>query len=181
MPPSTMILAPGRSDHDSGPAADVVPRHSVCVTGALRIDGRPLTSTRAVELLHLLAHEGPVLPKAVVEDRLYGGYCSRSSLWYPLKVCQEAGVDISYDKSRRAVVLGDNLVFDIDIALSYLAAGNARAALWVLGGWPVSKGAGPYTDLLTARLREAVSSSSLELCRGDVEDTFALLDRKSRS
>lgn len=184
MSSSTLSTVPGRTGRDDrdGVSSDVPGhRHRVCLTGALRIDGRQLSSTRAVELLHLLAHEGPVLPKAVVEDRLYGGYCSRSSLWYPLKVCREAGIDISYDKVRRAVVLSDTLVFDYDIALGYLAVGDARAAMWVLGGWPVSKGAGPYTDGLTARLRKALTDSPLGLCRGDLEDAFDRLGEGARS
>lgn len=179
MSSSTLSRVPGSAGRDGASSDDLPDRHHIRLTGDLGIDGRPESSTRAVELLHLLAHEGPVLPKPVVEDRLYGGYCSRSSLWYPLKVCQEAGIDIRYDRARRAVVLSDDLVFDLDLALAYLDAGDVRAALWVLGGWPESRGAGPYTDELTAQLRDALEASSLGLCRSDLEDAYRWLDARS--
>ncbi|HIW91274.1 MAG TPA: hypothetical protein H9870_06400 [Candidatus Corynebacterium avicola] len=150
----------------------------VCITGTLRIGGHPITSARAVELLYLLVHEGPVLPKILVEDALYGGYCSRSSLWYPLKVCQDAGVDISYDRSRKAVVLKDDLEFDIDFAFDYLAEGNLEAALWMLGGWPGGKGSGSYTEQLTDRLRAAIADTPYGSSRSVLEDAYGMLDER---
>lgn len=151
-------------------------QHDVCITGTLRIDGRIVTSARAVELLHLMSHEGPVLPKKVVEARLYGGYCSRSSLWYPLKICQRVGIAIFYDTSRRSVVLEDDIRFDVDIALDYLAADDARSALWMLGSWPARVGGGSYSATLKKQLGEALMASLAGLCWAEIDDVFQSLD-----
>lgn len=177
---STQTL-PGRSTagdgHATGDRERPNPRHRVCATGRLRIDGQVVTSARAVELLHLLQHEGPVLPKKVVESRLYGGYCSRSSLWYPLKTCREAGIAVYYDTSRRSVVLEDPLLFDLDIALDHLAAGDLRSALWILGGWPGRTGGGSYSTELKKQLADAVIDSPAGLCWAEIDDVFRTLDQ----
>lgn len=151
-------------------------KHRVSITGPLRIDGQLQSSARAVELLHLMTHEGPVLHRREVEKALYGGYCSRSSLWYPLKVCRDAGVSLRYESESQTVVLDDDILFDVDVALGYLDRGDLRAALWVLGGWPSSKGAGVYSERLAAQLRDAIATAPGGFCRSEVEDAYESLD-----
>ncbi|MGN0097476.1 MAG: hypothetical protein ACI38U_15610 [Corynebacterium sp.] len=151
-------------------------KHRVSITGPLRIDGRAQSSARAVELLHLMAHEGPSLRKREVEEALYGGYCSRSSLWYPLKVCQDAGVDIRYDSEQHSVVLVDEVLFDTDVALGYLEQGDLSAALWMLDGWPNGKGAGAYSEKIAEELRRAIASTPGGLTCSELEDAYDCLD-----
>lgn len=81
-----------------------------------------------------------------------------------------------YDRANGTVVLEDELTFDLDIALDYLASGDLGAALWVLGGWPDGKGAGEYSERLGEQLKAAIASSPAGLCHGEVAEAFRMLD-----
>lgn len=153
--------------------------HRVSITGTPCIDGRTQSSVRAVELLHLLVNRGPVVSRGDAEEQLYGGYCSRSALWYPMRVCQEAGIAVKYDPAGRSVVLRDEVVFDIDIALRHLAAGDVTAALWMLSGWPPGSANGSYSARLRERLHSAILTSPAHLTRGDIDDALTYLDRRT--
>lgn len=153
-------------------------RHFVQITGTLRINGKEASSTRAAQLLHMVASGGGRLARSTIEKVLYGGFCSRSSLWYPLKVCQESGVDIHYDKVTRSVVLHDAVLFDYDVAVNYLRQGKPQAALWVLNGWPFASSTDPYAESLTTRLRDEFLAAQPNMYRSEIEDAFEVLDTK---
>ncbi len=157
------------------------PQHFVQITGTLRINGEQISSIRSAELLHMVANEGGNIPRSVLEKALYGGFCSRSSLWYPLKVCQDSGINIYYDKENRSVVLQDTVLFDYDIAINYLRQGKFRAALWVLNGWPFSSSTDPYAELLKEQLQREFLAACPTIYRSEIEDAFDILDAKCLS
>lgn len=48
-------------------------RHFVQITGTLRINGKEVSSTRAAQLLHMVASGGGRLARSTIEKVLYGG------------------------------------------------------------------------------------------------------------
>lgn len=153
--------------------------HFVQITGDLRINGRKISSARSVELLHIVANNGYRVLRSTIENDLWGGFCSRSSLWYPLKICQRADINITYDKPTRSVVLHEQVYFDYDIALNYLREGNLRAAVWILNGWPLPNHTDPYAEDLDLKLREKLASTGSDLYRSEIEEVFDILNDKS--
>jgi hypothetical protein len=153
--------------------------HRVCLTGRLTLDGRELTSPRAFELLYLLAHEGPEVPKAVIEQRLYGGFCSRSAVWNIMKNCRDMGVSLDYDRVRRLVRLRDAVVFDVDIAMHYFSAGDFRTALWVVEGWPLLRATGSYGEAIMRKFRRSIEEGPLGSVRDDLMKIHHLLETRS--
>lgn len=152
--------------------------HYVQITGKLRINGRPVSSVRAVELLHLVASNDNQMSRNEIELHLYRGYCARSSLWYPLKVCQKSGVDIRYSKKERTVFLYSPIKFDYDLAMHFLEQRDLNAALWILNGWPVTNQAESYFEYLLEKLRNELKSASSHYYWSEIEEIFESIDRK---
>lgn len=153
--------------------------HRVCLTGRLSLDGREVTSARAVELLYLLAHEGPEVSKAVIEQRLYGGFCSRSAVWNIMKKCRDLGISLEYDRARRLVRLRDTVVFDVDIAMHYFSAGDFRTALWVVEGWPLLGAPGSYGEAIMKKFCRSIEEGPLGCVKDDVMKIHHLLETRT--
>ncbi|MCQ9344097.1 hypothetical protein [Corynebacterium kozikiae] len=152
--------------------------HYVQITGEFRINGKKLASIRAAELLHLVSNNGKRVSRYVIENKLYGGYCSRSSIWYPLKICQKAGIDIHYNRQAKTVVLTDDIQFDYDLAMDFLANEDLRSAIWVLNGWPLANQSNSYSDLLLEQLKIQLESHTSDHYWSEVEEIFEALDHK---
>lgn len=152
--------------------------HYVQMTGDLRIDGKKVPSIRAAELLHLVAHNGNQMSRTEIEEKLYGGYCARSSLWYPLKVCQKSGIDIRYNRETKTVVLYDEIQFDYDSAMHFLSKGDLDAALWVLNGWPITNQTESYSDQLSDKFKQKLESLRSNYYWSEIEELFESLEYK---
>lgn len=152
--------------------------HFIQITGELRINGNKISSIRAVELLHLVVNAGYRMSRQELEKYLYGGFCARSSLWYPLKVCQKAGINISYEKETRSVVLHDKVHFDYDVGMSFLKQKDLKSAVWILNGWPLATQTNSYSDLLLAELKKEIENIGSTAYWSEIEEAYESLDSK---
>lgn len=169
------------SDQVTDITVDQVRKHYVQMTGSLRINGHPVSSIRSIELLHLVSSMGGTISRSDAEKTLYGGFCARSSLWYPLKVCQQANINIYYDKKTKSIVLDDLVYFDYAMALDYLEHGEYKAAVWVLHGWPVASTTNSYMKSLKDNLKDQILLSLASSFRSEIEDALDTIEAKNES